>query len=1284
MEYYLDSMDARRFQRLVNSIFVSRLGDGFEVTPLVGADGGKDGESDSERFTSVFDIKSKSGKETVFTTGRTILQVKHHTIEGVGSTAARNAVLSDLRGELIKNILPIAEAGEDVNFVLVTNVPSSDRSMEKMREILRDVVKNRRVHISLWWKDRLVALLDSLPQIWHAFPEIFAGGRVPTLASVFTASGGDLPRAVRMAMEAEYRRDSLVKFRQIQLEQDITKLFTETDLLISHAPEELQKDAIRFSLPARSAGGIRGDVARNAKYFESPSEYHGDRGTIGGLSLLTHESGDGRRRYLIEGGPGFGKSTLAQVVLQIYRARLLDKKSQLPEEYPWPSRVRIPLKIELRQYADYLAKDPEYSVDRHVARQLGVASGGAEISVNQLHDIIQDSAVMMVFDGLDEVGNDDLRDRVLVRISECISRFESLGSDVKVIVTTRPPAIAGKRGKLEGFLRFPIAPLSDFRVESYVSRWLEAQEHDSFERIRIATSFERRRVEPHVVALVKNPMQLSVLLGFIKIKGEAFPSNRSKLYRDYFGIVIDRDVEKSTNLNKKRSLVESLHSYLGYKIHALAESEDLDGTLERSRLLEITRVWLGERGEDVEEAEELFALGEDRLGLIVAASGEGRETKYGFEVQPVREYFAAAYFNEQIAGDANSVFQEIARRPFWREVALFLAGLRRDNEKADLISRLAYLDADANNGWRQDGRAITLLLLKEGVFSEPPYAFQQAMDFLLDALDPEQVPIQFQQSNIANSLNVVLKEARTNRYVGYLVKLMEKYSDSLDEVVVENISELLYWNADLDTLVPLINKVSGGDEVMASKMKWYWPSMSRIDMTSICEARGYWDSSSPAAFSTAMWNSLEKSAALLTVEVPDKIIYDLASQYIYNPSAKPYFAPYSVISLLTNHSSALYRLIGFEMLFSGTIFRPIRREKMLSMVKNIGWDEDITYQGFTGNEIDIVKLALELIRNICDMILEDTTIEVQVSNIQRMIDVSSKSYDRSSGISYRVIENILRGYEIVERVRNNVSIISADGNIMFFDAEVPEIRDLEYVYHRFHLPIGHQNRRSVKEAVNLIPVGYEDTTWRAYRSYPDVLGVPGGSRNIVDVRRDIFKGSVTPHEWLRSTPIYAQDIYQIIESDIYDLEPIMRGLGGANIIGLSDSVNLNHSVVKKIIAIIDRSQDVEVLSGAITAIVNSRFLKSIKFESLIRLAKNGRRNSRQAFECLFATSMYSNSRPEDAEVLFRLAIHIKDNHANFPFSMVSNACRYLLGSQELATNDLVSIENSLGLMPRSR
>jgi predicted NACHT family NTPase len=64
------------------------------------------------------------------------------------------------------------------------------------------------------------------------------------------------------------------------------------------------------------------------------------------------------------------------------------------------------------------------SVEQFLAETLSNEAGGSEVTVEQLQTTVGDSPTLLIFDGLDEVGSDDLRDLVVSKIIECINRLE--------------------------------------------------------------------------------------------------------------------------------------------------------------------------------------------------------------------------------------------------------------------------------------------------------------------------------------------------------------------------------------------------------------------------------------------------------------------------------------------------------------------------------------------------------------------------------------------------------------------------------------------------------------------------------------------------------------------------------------------------------------------------------------------------------------------------------------------------------------------------------------------
>ena len=260
-----------------------------------------------------------------------------------------------------------------------------------------------------------------------------------------------------------------------------------------------------------------------------------------------------------------------------------------------------------------------------------------------------------------------------------------------------------------------------------------------------------------------------------------FQTEEAELYRDYFQIVIDRDVEKSPELSTHRELIEGLHSYLGFLLHGYAEGESGRRALSRSEIVGLAGPWLHEEGYPQHLAGKYFALGEERFGLIVALSGEVHETTYGFEVQPIQEYFAAAYVSNRLEnGRAHEVFETLLYKEHWREVALFLAGLRRPNEKADLVSRAKKADAESLHSEKQNGRSMILQLLREGVLRQPRNVQIEAMDYALEFLDSANLRQHRNPRELITNLCEVIPQNKSESVQQKVIQAVESVRQSND------------------------------------------------------------------------------------------------------------------------------------------------------------------------------------------------------------------------------------------------------------------------------------------------------------------------------------------------------------------------------------------------------------------------------------------------------------------------------------------------------------------------
>lgn len=560
MQYHLNQIeDPKHFQRLLNAILTARFGENVRLTPLHGTDGASDGETASLNPNMEFSctVESSLPNDPLVAPphpGRYLFQAKYHRTGEHRPSDLRALVVNEFAEELRNAVLSRRDR-RDVNyFFLVTNVSASKDAISKVDAVRKRLLPRRKdLHADVWWSERIIAFLDWSPDLWLTFPELFPGGVPPFLAQALSQGSEGLARTLRLAIRHQYDRDLTVKFRQVELEQKLSDLFVDLDAELRAEAgdpfpivigESVQYLDHRYAVASNLFGTMR------PPRFPSTA-----------LELIIDDE-FGMRKLLLEGGPGQGKSTITQMAAQVYRQRLLRRGTPSGREVNWHrmSKTRLPLRIELRSLAEWLSSVPDGTLEEYIAHVVSRDSGGASVSVNEVHSFVERSSVILLLDGLDEIGSDMLRDKTLDVVTATIKRFEEdLGADLRVVLTTRPPALTGRRDRLDGFSRAVLGPMEPRRIDDYLERWLTAQIGNPEERDRIRESFEGRRQDPHVDALARNPMQLSVLLQFIYLKGEAFPDRRAELYRDYFEKVIDRDVEKSRELRKNRGLIEGLH-----------------------------------------------------------------------------------------------------------------------------------------------------------------------------------------------------------------------------------------------------------------------------------------------------------------------------------------------------------------------------------------------------------------------------------------------------------------------------------------------------------------------------------------------------------------------------------------------------------------------------------------------------------------------------------------------------------------------------------------------------
>lgn len=1292
MEYYFDQLDPVKFQQLVNVILLARFGEDARLTPLRGQDGGRDGETAPNNPYFEFKVtKSNPLPGDIFVPprkGRYLFQVKHHRTTDKRISDIRQAVVSDFAKEMQNNVLK-REGSQRVNyFILITNVPSSRDALEKIDYVRFKFQRNNEsLYADVWWQERVVSYLDQMPFVWSSFPELFPGGVVPILAKVVDKDSGGLPRVVRLAIDCQYERDKNVKFRQIELEQSLSKLFVDLDIYIGNlSPEtqyKLQSSELRRKEKIPEENHMSNIYFERQPFFQSAASQY----LVSALSvLLDDDKSTSIRKLILEGGPGQGKSTITQMAIQLYRRQILRKHDDLLKyKLPLPGTFRLPFRIELRKLAEWFQADGKRSVDEYLVSVIQQDSGGNQISVDDLHSLLESSPVLLIFDGLDEIGSDKLRDDILNAIMVFVHRLESgLQVNLRVIITTRPPALTGRRETLIDFERLSLAPMEKPRIKEYLNRWLSAQIHENEERERIRDSFMRRQNDPHVQALARNPMQLSVLLQFIRLKGEAFPDRRAELYRDYFQIVIDRDVEKSPQLRENRDVIEALHEYLGYKIHALTEVNQADRTLERKRLISMVEDWLTSQGRKPRMAKTFFKLGEERFGLIVATKGEGEETKYGYEVQPIQEYFSAAFISNQITPNcAHDVFESMIRRPYWIEVALFLAGLRRPNEKADLVARAKEVDLDSKLGWYQDGRAIVLQLLQEGVFSEPRYVFSQALDFELDLLDANKIRVQRKPRGFLGALRSLVNQSSIDQHKQRIRQLLHDYSSCSDENILMPIYFIASQLLSSDDFMTAAMSYQGDSPYLMSLVRLGWPYRYKVEVESFSKNDSFWEGVPDTVWADRWWKVALQTGNVLALSVPVSLHHHLVEK----------FASYPTYNFLPIRRKQPFIEIQSRL----AIWTLVRQQQKLQFVaEEMIYSDKSMMEGLILTEIDESSLSYEgldepLGTAIKDMIMLSQSFLVALLDKKRIDSTALKNFVEGineylkypgiiSWVACRYAVILIRTLSVGEmrsRWSENFLRLNSKKALKILGTAIrpfyedsskkkKEVDIFKYLLQNFAEPTFHSRNR-IESVPNCVRLEKEKV--------PTPL-----VRLLVEKVRN---GAQLPFKWLETMTWTTETIRPLIEKCRDCLQDLFLVINDLHFVHFGTKTRLIVQDTQRILKIARDTEDYQILKGITTVLQTASFLRIAKPNLILKLLRVDSTASLESIIFkIFETQIDrrdSDLFNKEIKTVTEVARGVIDVPEQFPFRTVCQAADFLAEQSKINLPPLLEEEEKLGI-----
>lgn len=738
MDYQLESLGPERFQQFCQALLVKHYPH-IICFPVAQPDGGRDA-------LALFD--------EVTTNSFVVFQIKF-VRKPFAEADPHKWLLGIVEEELpkIKELIPKGAS----RYFLLTNVPGTAHldsgSIDKMGELLAREIP---IPSECWWRDDISRRLDGAPELRWAYPELTTGLDIlkQLIEAGLTENKERRIATIRAFARDQYETDKEVRFKQVELQNRLLDLFIDVPITLRESGSKPR--SFFHNILQRMAWHYY--EADDVELHSPRVIYERDEGAyIGAASFFLHPLAQRHLPVVIlEGAPGQGKSTITQYVCQVHRMRLLNDTTDLDliDEQHRLSPLRFPIRIDLRDLATWLGKKNPFSSDEtgeppanwhksleaFLAALISHHSGGNEFSVSDLLAVMKSSAVLLAFDGLDEIADISRRQEVVDEITRGINRLQENTASLQVIVTSRPAAFANSPGfSSKSFPHCHLESLTRPLITEYAERWLKARKLQGRESAEVRKILRDKLDQPHLRDLAKNPMQLAILLSLIHNRGESLPDKRTELYDNYVELFFSREAQKSPVVREYRDLLINIHRYLAWVLQTEVEEGRHRGSINAERLEKLLSEYLLQEGHDVSLAKKLFTGMVERVVALVSRV----EGTYEFEVQPLREYFAARHLYETAPysppgsprrGNILDRFDAISRNFYWLNVTRFYSGCFSIGELPSLADRLEELAKDEGYSQTNHPRYLAATLLADWVFTQHPKSMKHVVALILDGL----------------------------------------------------------------------------------------------------------------------------------------------------------------------------------------------------------------------------------------------------------------------------------------------------------------------------------------------------------------------------------------------------------------------------------------------------------------------------------------------------------------------------------------------------------------------
>jgi hypothetical protein len=726
MKYDLNKLNPSDFEGLVQSLSKRILGNGT-ISFGEGPDGGREAEFNG---SAPFPSDSQNWN------GYWVVQAKFKTVSVADENKDFRWVENELKRELEKYKIRKTKVKLPDNYLLFTNIvltaTAGTGGRDRATKLEKELQTTYKIHnIRILSYDDIIDYLDAYRDLATAYlPFILAGDVLSRLLKLLDFQNA---RALRT-------KDLLVRFLEYEFCEDTQAKLDHAGKLTS---DKVALENVFIDLYATIDGQV--NQGRNERRFVQSILQKGN-------SIIKWNQSSSR--YVLIAGPGYGKSTLTQFIIQTYRAFFIadtdkghttsDTVNEFVQSFNEsmkiePKWIRLPIKIVLKEFAGWIRDRLQDEANRgtsvleYIVFNINRKSSGGDITTEELENLLHNLPCIFVFDGLDEVPSSSNRSIVTSELSffsETILR--RIEADAIVIATTRPQGYS-KEFDSSKFQHLYITDFEKPDCLNYLDRLLKNLIDNLDERNRKLEIITNALNNLEIGRLMKSPLQASIMAILVKSGGNP-PRDKFELFTNYYDTIFKREKQRgiSNVLNDRPEYVQDIHNRLGLFLQTASEgSANPSATISRANFTMMVNAYLNEIGLDDENTasltHDIVSAATDRLVFI----SEVQDEKFGFAIRSLQEYFAAhGYLRDVKESLIRDYFYAISKSSYWSNTLLFAVGYIAKN-KTYLVDSIESICHELNGSTNQRGEKsltsivkmgswLALDIVNEGIFSGKP------------------------------------------------------------------------------------------------------------------------------------------------------------------------------------------------------------------------------------------------------------------------------------------------------------------------------------------------------------------------------------------------------------------------------------------------------------------------------------------------------------------------------------------------------------------------------------